>query len=208
NADNPSAVTRDYKLEMDNGQGAPLLSVFGGKITTFRKLAEDAADMLVGALGSGSAAWTAGQPLPGGDIASARFVPFAEAFAKRHAWLPAALARRYARAYGTRAERIVAGTTSPAGLGTEIAPGIYEAELRYLRDSEWATRADDVLWRRSKLGLHVAPGTLETVAAALDAWFAQSGQTAASAAEPAARDREQHTPPRRSRESQSCTEWR
>ncbi|MBJ9659619.1 glycerol-3-phosphate dehydrogenase [Burkholderia gladioli] len=186
NADNPSAVTRDYKLEMDDGQGAPLLSVFGGKITTFRKLAEDAAGMLVEALGSGRAAWTAGQPLPGGDIANARFAPFAEAFAKRHAWLPAALARRYARAYGTRAERIVAGASSLAGLGAEIAPGIHEAELRHLRDSEWATRADDVLWRRSKLGLHVAPGTLETVTAAIDAWFAQGGE-AAPAAEPAAR---------------------
>ncbi|GAB7539358.1 glycerol-3-phosphate dehydrogenase [Burkholderia sp. 3C] len=182
NADNPSAVTRDYRLEMDPGRGAPLLSVFGGKITTFRKLAEDAAGLLGEALGSPAPAWTAGQPLPGGDIADARFAPFADAFAQRHAWLPAALARRYARAYGTRAERVVAGARSVDGLGAAIAPGLYEAELRYLRDHEWATCAEDVLWRRSKLGLHVAPGTLDAVTAAVAAWFTA---TRALAAEPA-----------------------
>ncbi|AGK48220.1 FAD dependent oxidoreductase family protein [Burkholderia thailandensis MSMB121] len=181
NADNPSAVTRDYRLELDGGDGAPLLSVFGGKITTFRKLAEEATDMLGGALGASRGAWTAGVPLPGGDIANARFAPFAEAFAKRHPWLPAALARRYARAYGTRAERVIGQAKSLAGLGAELAPGLYEAELRYLRDAEWASCADDVLWRRSKLGLHVAPGTLEHVTAALDAWFGAAREAASAA---------------------------
>ncbi|MET3629922.1 glycerol-3-phosphate dehydrogenase [Burkholderia sp. 572] len=172
NAANASAVTRDYRLEMDEGAGAPLLSVFGGKITTFRKLAEEAGDMLSRALGRDAATWTAGVALPGGDIANAKFDVFAAAFAKRHPWLPAALARRYARAYGTRAERVIDGAKSLADLGTEIAPGIHDAELRYLRDTEWATCAQDVLWRRSKLGLHVAPGTLDAVTAAVDAWFA------------------------------------
>jgi glycerol-3-phosphate dehydrogenase len=171
-ADNPSAVTRDYRLEMDTTDGAPLLSVFGGKITTFRKLAEEASDLLCRALGSSAGPWTAGEPLPGGDIADARFAPFAEAFAKRHPWLPAALARRYARAYGTRAERVIGNATSLDGLGAVIAPGIHEAELQYLRENEWATCAQDVLWRRSKLGLHVAPGTLDAVTADLDRWFA------------------------------------
>ncbi|MDY7786425.1 glycerol-3-phosphate dehydrogenase [Burkholderia ubonensis] len=172
NAANASAVTRDYRLEMDDGAGAPLLSVFGGKITTFRKLAEEAGDLLCRALGRDAAPWTAGAPLPGGDIANAKFDAFAAQFAARHPWLPAGLARRYARAYGTRAERVVGNAKSLADLGTAIAPGIHEAELRYLRDVEWATRAQDVLWRRSKLGLHVAPGTLDAVTAALDAWFA------------------------------------
>lgn len=172
NAANASAVTRDYRLELDDGAGAPLLSVFGGKITTFRKLAEEAGDMLCNALGRDAKTWTAGVALPGGDIANAKFDAFADTFAKRHAWLPAALARRYARAYGTRAERLIDGAQSLADLGTEIAPGIYDAELRYLRDAEWATCAQDVLWRRSKLGLHVAPGTLDAVTAAVDAWFA------------------------------------
>ncbi len=173
-AKDASAVTRDYRLELDEADGAPLLSVFGGKITTFRKLAEEAGDMLCRALGSTAGAWTAGQPLPGGDIANARFDAFAAAFAKRFAWLPAPLAQRYARAYGTRAERLIGGAASLDGLGAQIAPGIYEAELRYLRDTEFATCAQDVLWRRSKLGLHVAPGTLDAVAAALEAWFAAS----------------------------------
>ncbi|MBR8242093.1 glycerol-3-phosphate dehydrogenase [Burkholderia multivorans] len=172
NAANASAVTRDYRLEMDDGEGAPLLSVFGGKITTFRKLAEEAGDMLCRALGRDAPAWTAGAPLPGGDIADAKFDAFADAFAKRHRWLPAPLARRYARAYGTRAARVVGNAQSLADLGAEIVPGLFEAELRYLRDTEWATCAQDVLWRRSKLGLHVAPGTLDAASAALDAWFA------------------------------------
>ncbi|MBR7890787.1 glycerol-3-phosphate dehydrogenase [Burkholderia multivorans] len=172
NAANASAVTRDYRLEMDDGEGAPLLSVFGGKITTFRKLAEEAGDMLCVALDRDAPAWTAGAPLPGGDIANAKFDAFADAFAKRHRWLPAPLARRYARAYGTRAARVVGDAQSLADLGAEIVPGLFEAELRYLRDTEWATCAQDVLWRRSKLGLHVAPGTLDAASAALDAWFA------------------------------------
>ncbi|KVG66099.1 glycerol-3-phosphate dehydrogenase [Burkholderia pseudomultivorans] len=172
NAANASAVTRDYRLELDDGAGAPLLSVFGGKITTFRKLAEEAGDLLCRALGREAPAWTAGAPLPGGDITGAKFDAFAAQFAQRHAWLPAALARRYARAYGTRAERVVAGAHSLADLGAEVAPGLFDAELRYLRDVEWATCAQDVLWRRSKLGLHVAPGTLDAVTAAVDAWFA------------------------------------
>ncbi|CAG9192915.1 phosphatase PAP2 family protein [Burkholderia vietnamiensis] len=83
-----------------------------------------------------------------------------------------ALARRYARAYGTRAERVLDGAQSLAELGAEVAPDLFDAELRYLRVVEWATCAQDVLWRRSKLGLHVAPGTLDAVTAALDAWFA------------------------------------
>jgi glycerol-3-phosphate dehydrogenase len=176
-SDDPSALTRDYRLDLDVDENAPLLSVFGGKITTFRRLAEEAVDMLCGALDSRAAAWTASAPLPGGDIALARFEPFADAFAARHAWLPAPLARRYARAYGTRASRVIGAATSLNELGEAIAPGLYEAELRYLRDSEWATCADDVLWRRTKLGLHVAPGTLDAVSAAIDEWFAREHET-------------------------------
>jgi glycerol-3-phosphate dehydrogenase len=176
-ADSPSAVTRDYRLELDagaSGAEAPLLSVFGGKITTFRKLSEEAVDLLAGTLGHRSSAWTAQAPLPGGDIANAQFEPFAMRFAGEHPWLPAELARRYADAYGTRAERVVGEARSIAELGTELAPGLFERELVYLRDTEWARCADDVLWRRSKLGLHLAPGTLDAVRAGIDAWFSGS----------------------------------
>ncbi len=171
-ASNASAVTRDYRLELDDHAGAPLLSVFGGKITTFRKLAEEAGGMLAHALGKQALPWTAGVPLPGGDMPDANFEAFAAQFARRYPWLPAALARRYAHAYGTRAARVVGDAHALADLGDEIAPGIHAAELRYLRDAEWATCADDVLWRRSKLGLHVPPHSLAAVTHALDAWFA------------------------------------
>ncbi|WP_118180940.1 glycerol-3-phosphate dehydrogenase [Paraburkholderia phosphatilytica] len=173
-ADNPSAVTRDYKLELDAPPNeAPLLSVFGGKITTFRKLAEEAVDTLTQSLGRSAPSWTAGVPLPGGDIANANFGRFVEQFAARHTWLPADVARRYARAYGTRAEKLLGDARSLADLGHEFAPGLFEAELHYLHDVEWARSARDVLWRRSKLGLHIDPAQLEPVSHAIDAWLAR-----------------------------------
>jgi glycerol-3-phosphate dehydrogenase len=183
-ADNPAAVTRDYRLELDTGANqaqAPLLSVFGGKITTFRKLAEEALDLLADSLGYSASAWTANAPLPGGDIADARFETFATRFANEHAWLPAGLANRYARAYGTRARRVIGAARSLEGMGPELAPGLYEREVVYLRETEWARCADDVLWRRSKLGLHLAPGTLDAARASLDAWFARSPARSATA---------------------------
>ncbi|CAG4900711.1 glycerol-3-phosphate dehydrogenase [Paraburkholderia gardini] len=174
-ADNPSAVTRDYRLELDAPPGeAPLLSVFGGKITTFRKLAEEAVDELSRALESPAPAWTAGATLPGGDIANANFERFAVQFQQQHAWLPADLAHRYARAYGTRAAYVVGRARALADLGHAFAPGLYEAELRYLRDTEWARCAHDVLWRRTKLGLHlIGSGKLDVVAREIDVWFAR-----------------------------------
>ncbi|WP_116139401.1 glycerol-3-phosphate dehydrogenase [Trinickia diaoshuihuensis] len=174
-ADNPSAVTRDYRLELDANPGeAPLLSVFGGKITTFRKLAEEAVDRLASVVPVAKGAWTARAPLPGGDIAHAKFEPFAAKFAGEHPWLPADVARRYARAYGTRARKVLGGATSLAELGREFAPGLFERELRYLRDVEWARDAHDVLWRRSKIGLHLKPGTKDDVTRDIDDWFARS----------------------------------
>jgi glycerol-3-phosphate dehydrogenase len=173
-ADNPSAVTRDYSLELDAPVGeAPLLSVFGGKITTFRKLAEEAVDTLGRALQHNAPSWTAGAALPGGDIPEANFERFVDQFKRQYAWLPAELAYRLARAYGTRAKQVIGKAGTLGDLGSAFAPGLYEAELRYLRDTEWARSAQDVLWRRSKLGLHVEPGTLDTVTHDIDAWFAR-----------------------------------
>ncbi len=155
----PSAVTRDYALELDTAQ-APLLSIWGGKITTFRKLAEEAADLLAAPLGNTrGAAWTYGEFLPGGDLTAwigaaqrpdTDFARFTQALAQRHPQLPQHVCHRLARAYGSRVDHILARP-----LGAEVAPGLYEAELQYLHDEEWARNADDVLWRRSKLGLHM-----------------------------------------------------
>ena len=172
NADNPSAVTRDYLLEVDaRPDEAPLLSVFGGKITTFRKLAEEAVDKLSPMLGSTARAWTSGTPLPGGDIADANFARFFEGIKEQYAWLPDNLAHRYARAYGTRVNHVIGEAKSLADLGELLAPGLYKAELHYLRDYEWATCAEDILWRRSKLGLHIAPPDLDETAQRIDQWF-------------------------------------
>ncbi len=168
-AANPSAVTRDYHLEVEAPDNqAPLLSVFGGKITTFRRLAEDAMDLLAKPLGVDLPAWTATATLPGGDLPDADFDAFLRDFSTRHAWLPAALAKRYARSYGTRAEHLLGSASSLAALGEELSAGLYEREARYLIDHEWATSADDILWRRTKLGLHATPSSRQR----LDDWLA------------------------------------
>ena len=159
-AANLSAVTRDYVLECDaTSERAPLLSVFGGKITTYRRLAEDALDLLAQALPELKSAWTAGAPLPGGDIPNADFGGFLADFRRSVPWLPEALARRYARAYGTRVDRLLAGANSLTQLGQDYGGGLYEAEIDYLTSQEWAQTAEDILWRRSKLGLHVSAET-------------------------------------------------
>ena len=157
-----AATTRDYFLERD-ASGPPLLSVFGGKITTYRKLAEEAVDWIAPRLGRQAPAWTGNAVLPGGDLFGPRpdargvleFDGWVAALRRRHPWLPAPLALRYARAYGTRVERLLDGYAGVEDLGLAVVPGLYEAELRYLMREEWATCAADVLWRRSKLGLHM-----------------------------------------------------
>ncbi len=164
-AANLSAVTRDYLLECDaTSERAPLLSVFGGKITTYRLLAEEALDLLAQCLSHMKTAWTANAPLPGGDIPNADFAGFFTDFRRSAPWLPEALARRYARAYGTRVDRLLAGARNLTQLGEDYGGGLYDAEIDYLTTQEWAQTAEDVLWRRSKLGLHVAPETAKRLA--------------------------------------------
>ncbi|MEY8877332.1 MAG: glycerol-3-phosphate dehydrogenase [Leptothrix sp. (in: b-proteobacteria)] len=173
----PSAVTRDYLLEPNTG-AAPLLSVWGGKITTFRKLAEDAASDVGRLLGDARQPWTERTHLPGGDLrdwigAAQRpdtdFTRLVQAILQRHRWLPAPLAHRLARAYGSRIDLVIGAAQGLSDLGAEVAPGLHEAELVYLQRHEWAVSAADVLWRRSKLGLHFTPAQHEAVAAWLAA---------------------------------------
>jgi len=160
------AVTRDYRFELDQ-DGPPLLSVFGGKITTFRKLAEEALDLLAPALGNSHGAWSAGACLPGGDVAGSKpdnravreFGQFVQALQQQYGWLPALLVARYARAYGTRIHLLLKGRDSVAAMGEEIAAGLYAAEVEYWQRHEFAVTAADMLWRRSKLGLHLPAGT-------------------------------------------------
>jgi glycerol-3-phosphate dehydrogenase len=157
-----STVTRDYAFDLDRAPGeAPLLSVFGGKITTYRRLAEHAMDKLKPVMGFDARAWTGSATLPGGDMPDADFEAFLKEAQAERPWLPKALARRYARAYGTRIGRILDSARRVEDLGEHIGDGLYEAELDYLLREEWAMTVDDVLWRRSKLGLHVSPTTVK-----------------------------------------------
>lgn len=169
------AASRDFRLAHDI-DGAPMLSVFGGKITTFRKLAEQAVDWIAPLLGARGASWTASACLPGGDLFGPapsnrgvlEFEQWAAAMQQRYGWLSPALVRRYARAYGTRIAVMLEGCRTLADLGPEIVPGLYPAEADYLMTHEWATCAADILWRRSKLGLHLPADS----ATRLDAWIA------------------------------------
>ena len=151
---NASAVTRDYVFDLDAPPDAPpLLAIYGGKITTYRQLAEHALSELLPALGRDHRPWTADAPLPGGDMPNSDFESFFKQFHLEHNFLPEALAYRYARQYGTRASRLVDGIAALDGLGRDLGHGLYEAEAQYLRDHEWAETDEDILWRRTKLGL-------------------------------------------------------
>ena len=168
-AANASKVTRDYVLKLDDGAGAPILSVFGGKITTYRELAEDAMESLSGKFAGTAPDWTREASLPGGDIPDADFASFLSVLLRDYAALDPALIERLARAYGTRTRLLLGSTESEAGLGRAFGAGLFEAEVRYLVEKEFARSADDVLWRRSKLGLHMT----QDERLAFSDWFAQ-----------------------------------
>ena len=171
---NPSAVTRDYVLDLEPARPvagrAPLLSVFGGKITTYRKLAEHALDALRPHLAVTAGAWTAAAPLPGGDIPEAAFAPWLARLGAEHRWLPPPLARHYGRLYGTRAHDLLRGAHAPRDLGRHFGGGLYEREVRFLLAEEWAMTSGDILWRRTKHGLHLSAA--ET--AAFAQWLGES----------------------------------
>jgi glycerol-3-phosphate dehydrogenase len=156
NAENPSAVTRDYVFDVTGEP--PMLSVFGGKITTYRKLAEHALDKLKPFFPDMAGAWTATAPLPGGDIPEGDFERFLGQLQTAQPWLPAQLAHHYARLYGTRTTVLLNGAHDLAGLGQHFGGLLYQAEIDYLRKAEWARTAEDVLDRRTKHGLHITHG--------------------------------------------------
>jgi glycerol-3-phosphate dehydrogenase len=151
----PSAVTRDYVLELDAAGGAPLLNVFGGKITTFRRLAEHALQKLKPYFPAASGDWTAQATLPGGEIDDGDFERFVAKLATSYPFLSPSLARHYARLYGARAMKLLGPAASLADLGRRFGPDFYEREARYLIAEEWAGTADDVLVRRTKHGLRM-----------------------------------------------------
>lgn len=158
---NPSAVTRDYVFEVEGMP--PLLSVFGGKITTYRRLAELALQKLKPQLPHMSGDWTARGILPGGDMAIADFEVFLATIQSAYTFLPKDLAVHYCRLYGTRAAKVLDGATKLSGLGQHFGGLLYEAEINYLRSYEWAMTADDVLVRRTKHGLHLSTAEKQAV---------------------------------------------
>jgi glycerol-3-phosphate dehydrogenase len=181
-ARDPDATTRDYVLELDAVPGrAALLTVFGGKITTYRRLAEAALDRLAPHLPQARhrAGWTRQAPLPGGDFAVDGLAALTAALATEYEFLTPAHAGRLASSYGTRAKDILGGARAAADLGVWFGATLTQAEVRYLMTQEWARTAADVLWRRSKLGLALTGSE----AAALARFMAGAGATTPQDAE-------------------------
>jgi len=162
----PSAVTRDYTLRLDDEQGAaPVLSVFGGKITTYRRLAEQVMEKLAPYFPGMKRAWTAGTPLPGSDFEGRARLEARDAFFARFPGIPEALKRPIFRRHGARADAVV----GEGDLGEDYGAGLTEREVRYFVEHEWARSAEDVLWRRTKAGLLMSEAQRARVARAMGA---------------------------------------
>ncbi len=170
-ASEAKAATRDYVFEFDTPGGLPLLSIFGGKITTYRRLAEEALERLAPYLRGTKvqAGWTAKTPLPGGDLDVSAVPALADELARDHLFLSRALALRLAHAYGTRASKVLGDASSASDLGQLFGDTLTEREVRYLMAHEFARTAEDIVWRRSKLGLRLSANEVK----ALDDWIAK-----------------------------------
>ncbi len=178
-AKSATAATRDYVLTLERAQGAPVLNVFGGKITTYRKLAEGALDRIAEVLPQASGPWTAGVALPGGDFPVEGVGRLVEGLRADYPFLTGRWALRLVRAYGTEARAILGEARSESDLGAAFGATLTAAEVDWLMTREFARTADDVVWRRSKLGLRMAAEEV----ARLDAWMAERRPALAAAAE-------------------------
>jgi len=166
-AENASNATRDYVLEYDDQEAAPMLSIYGGKITTFRRLAEEALQTLQPHLGFKAGNWTEGASMPGGDMGYKGLPAFKQAMQQQYSWLEVATLDRMVGAYGTYLPDILGDASATSDLGADFGAGLSEAELVFMKNNEWAQSAEDALWRRSKLGLHLNETQRQVVAA----WF-------------------------------------
>ncbi|HVK91302.1 MAG TPA: glycerol-3-phosphate dehydrogenase [Mycoplana sp.] len=157
-------ATRDYVLKMDGiGRQAPLLNVFGGKLTTYRRLAESALDKIGEAIGEKGGKWTAGSRLPGGDFGVGAFEAQVGGLLRRYSFLAPSHARRLVRLYGTRAAMMLGEARTIEDLGRHFGSDLYELEVRWLMAEEWAVHAEDVLWRRTKRGLQLTAGEADAL---------------------------------------------
>ncbi len=171
---NPSAVTRDYVFDIEETGGAPMLNIFGGKITTFRELAESGLQKIRRFFPDMGGDWTEKAPLPGGDMERADYEAFRNRMKQDYPWMPRDLLRHYGRLYGTRIDLVAAGATSLDGLGRHFGGNLYEAEVAYLVKHEWAQTAEDILWRRTKHRLHLP----QDEQAAFVRWFEKRREAA------------------------------
>ncbi len=162
----PADVTRDYVLELDVdvSASAPLLSIFGGKITTYRRLAEAVASELKPFLPGMKGEWTRREPLPGGDLPRGGIAAYERELAARYRWLPESLRTALIHRHGTRTPRLIGEAKDVGELGLHFGHTLYAAEVDYLVAQEWALTAEDVLWRRTKCGLHLDAGARDDVA--------------------------------------------
>ena len=164
-ASEAQAATRDYVLDLDEA-GAPMLSIFGGKITTYRRLAQHALAKLeryLPAKARHNGDWTGRSPLPGGDFPVQGFEALVNDIRREYSWLGSHHSHRLARAYGTRARAVLDGAKNWASLGSDFGNGLTEAEVLYLMREEWAEDAADVIWRRSKFGLRLSPAQVSAL---------------------------------------------
>ncbi|MFK7836758.1 MAG: glycerol-3-phosphate dehydrogenase [Sulfitobacter sp.] len=166
-ASSAAAATRDYTVRVESAGGAPILNIFGGKITTYRKLAEDVMDKVAPFFPGTPAHWTAGAPLPGGDFPVDGVSALVGDLRGAHPFLSEKWALRLIRAYGTEAQQMLDGAKTPDALGRDFGGTLTEAEVRWLMTHEYARTAQDVLWRRSKLGLRLS----KDEALVLDDWM-------------------------------------
>ncbi len=170
--ENLSAISRDYTLEFNNGtEQPPLLSIFGGKITTYRRLANQALNLLKPFFPKAKPPLASDFPLPGGDMPGADFSAFFRQFRQQYPWLPESLSYRYAHNYGTLAATFLQNAASIADLGPHFGAGLYEREVVYLIKNEWAQCAEDILWRRTKLGLQLSAEEVEGLNSAILNFF-------------------------------------
>ncbi len=174
---NPSEVTRDYVLKVDHeDHRAPLVTLFGGKITTYRRLAEESLAKLAPFFPGMKGDWTAGEPLPGGDVA--HFNAFRDEMRARYPGLPRDLVEGVVRRHGSRAPRVLGEARSLADLGASFGAGLTQREVEYLVAEEWAATAEDILWRRTKCGLHMTQPERDAVGAFLRASAPQAARPA------------------------------
>lgn len=148
-----SKVSRDYEILMEQKNQPPLITIIGGKLTTHRSLAEETVNLLKPFFPAIKLAWTATSPLPGGNFPNEDLNKFKVEFKKEYSWLPDEICERYIKNYGTRSYLILENTKNLHDMGEYFSNGLYEKELIYLIQHEWVMTLDDILWRRTKLGL-------------------------------------------------------